>query len=260
MQEVDRYNPDLVIFHVFADNDFGDILRNRLFSLDANGNLVSTNYEKKLDPLFLADNRNNIMSYISELFIVRAMNKVVLAVFEQPEQPEQRREELVNQLQEVAEEEYLVYKHSQPQKFSHFEDHYDIDVALNPDGESAKVKLALMEGILNKANILARNKGIEFLVLIQPSVVDMTEDNWTLNYNYLQKFPGYNSRNLSDAVASICVSNNINSVNLFALFSANNPEELFFRGGNNHWTDQGQNLAAKETARYLIDHSMIKKK
>jgi len=40
----------------------------------------------------------------------------------------------------------------------------------------------------------------------------------------------------------------------------NGPEDLFFRAGDNHWTDRGQRLAAKETARDISDHSMIKNK
>lgn len=35
--EIELYEPDIVIFHVYADNDLGDIVRNRLFELDALG-------------------------------------------------------------------------------------------------------------------------------------------------------------------------------------------------------------------------------
>jgi len=42
--EADLYHPNLVIFSIFADNDFGDILRNRIFDLDENGELINSEY------------------------------------------------------------------------------------------------------------------------------------------------------------------------------------------------------------------------
>ena len=38
--ELPRFEPDLVILSVFADNDVGDLIRNKLFRLDATGRLV----------------------------------------------------------------------------------------------------------------------------------------------------------------------------------------------------------------------------
>jgi len=250
-KEANIYKPDLVIFHIFADNDFGDIIRNRLFELDVNGNLRETGYIRTIDEYLAANKHQKLTDFISSLLIVRVANKFVslLKVNEKAER--------LNILQNSTVKEFLVYKESQPRKFSHFSDHYDIDIAFDPDKESSKTKIKLMEAVLRTANIIAGSKGIKLLVLIQPSVIDLTKNKSVLNYEYLQKYPGYRRANLTDAIKNICIANNIHFINLFDVFMRNNPENLFFAG--DHWNDQGQDIAAKETASYITSQMMPEK-
>jgi hypothetical protein len=271
-KEADKYRPNLVIFHIFADNDFGDIIRNRLFNLDTNGNLIGTNYKKTIDAHLLASERRKQKMFMSQLLIVRATKKIISSFAkgnsneetkdmnkEKKVLSEQSKEKKVQQLQEDVKAEYLVYKETKPKHYSHFGDHYDIDVALHPDQQSSKTKIRLMTEVLKEANNLARVKGINFLVLIQPSVIDLTKDNAVLNYEFLQRYPNYKRTNLTDAVEGICVLHGIHSINLFNVFMENSPEDLFFRARDDHWNDQGQKLSAIETARYIAHHSMIEK-
>jgi len=257
-KEADKYRPNLVIFHVFADNDFGDIVRNRLFSLDMSGNLISTAHRKTIDGHLL---RENYKFYLSQLLIVRAMKRITsFFIKEEFLSKEEKCRRAVHRLQEKIEEEYLVYKESLPKQFSHFRDSYDIDIALHPDQESSKTKIQLMSEVLKKAKNLAIAKGIKFLLIIQPSVIDLTKDNSVLNYEYLlQKYPNYKRTNLTGEVEKICAFHNIHCINFFDVFLENNPEELYFRAGDNHWNDQGQKIAAKETAHYIIQNSMLEK-
>jgi len=248
-KEADIYKPDLVIFEVFADNDFGDIVRNRLVELDANGNLVETEYERTADQDQV---QNDIRSLILELLIVRATQKLVkLMTGIDP------REEIYNTLQSVTDREYSVYKESQPREFSHFADHYDIDVAVDPDAESSKTKIGLMEAVLRRSKIISASKGVEFLVVIQPSLLDLTRHDTVLNYEYLQKKSSkYRRTNLTDAVENICLRNNIHFVNLFDVFMRNNPDTLFSLD-KDHWDDQGQDIAAKETASFITSQKLL---
>lgn len=57
-------------------------------------------------------------------------------------------------------------------------DHYDVDVALDSERDSSKTKIRLMEEVLKEASNVARKKNIKFLVLIQPSVIDLTVDDF----------------------------------------------------------------------------------
>ena len=248
-KEADIYKPDLVIFEVFADNDFGDIVRNRLVELDANGNLVETEYERTADQDQVQD---DIRSLILELLIVRATQKLVkLIAGIDP------REEIYNTLQSVTDREYSVYKESQPREFSHFADHYDIDVAVDPDAESSKTKIGLMEAVLRRSKIISASKGVEFLVVIQPSLLDLTRHDTVLNYEYLQKKSSkYRRTNLTDAVENICLRNNIHFVNLFDVFMRSNPDTLFSLD-KDHWDDQGQDIAAKETASFITSQKLL---
>lgn len=250
-QEADRYNPDLVIFHIFADNDFGDILRNRLFHLDADHNLLETNHGRtSADTLFDRKPRN----FVSSLLIVRAaktLPREIRSFFGH------EKEDRFSLLMNHAEEEFSAYQGVQDGLYYHFFDHYDIDLALDPDMESSRIKAELMEAILRTANNLARSKSIEFLVVIQPSVIDSTIGNAVLDYEFMQKNPKYRRKHLSDTVENICIENRIECINFYEVFMRNNPETLFFKGENDHWNDRGQDVAAKETAAYITGRNIL---
>ena len=217
--------------------------------MDANGNLVETEYERTADQDQVQD---DIRSLILELLIVRATRKLVkLITGIDP------REEIYNSLQSVTDREYSVYKESQPREFSHFADHYDIDVAVDPDAESSKTKIGLMEAVLRRSKIISASKGVEFLVVIQPSLLDLTRHNTVFNYEYLQKKSSkYRRTNLTDAVENICLRNNIHFVNLFDVFMRNKPDTLFSLD-KDHWDDQGQDIAAKETASFITSQKLL---
>ena len=258
INEAKRYHPDLVIFHVFADNDFGDILRNRLFDLDENGELINSDYNPTIDEFNSQRRKAFFRKYIlSNSLTLRA----ILKLFGSSQIESKVMQNKLNQeeyLQKLAEEDYSTYKESMPRKEGAFSwDYYDIDIALNPEQESSKIKIKLMEEVLKKANNFARSKNIEFLVLIQPSVIDLTKKNSLLSYEYLQKFPHYQKNNLTGAVERICISNNINYINLFDIFKNNNPDKLYFRANNNHWNDKGQDIAAQETASFVLNRHML---
>jgi len=249
-KEASTYHPDLVIFHIYADNDFGDIVRNRLFDVDPNGDIIKTVHERAVDPELTP-------RPISNLLIVRAVQRVLRSLRGSEEIP--GKDETYDGFKEATEEEYLLYKELQPQKYSHFADHYDTDIALDPDAESSEAKIRLMEAIVKKAKAVATARGIGFLVLIQPSVVDMTEHNYLLNYEYLQKkSPKYRRSNQTDAVKSICIRQGVHFVNLFDVFMRSNPESLFFKNPmDDHWNDRGQDVAARETAAFINNQRLL---
>lgn len=257
-KEVDMYNPDLVIFHIFADNDFGDIIRNRLFALDSGGQLTETNFKIETEERLQESpvQKFSFRNIVSSLFLVRSARNVINQLL--PNKNKALNNDWIQKHISINEAEYSVYQQEKPKKYSHFADHYDLDVAIFPDAESTTTKKKLMEAILKKAKKIADAKSVGFLVLIQPSVIDLTE-NFVASYKDLEKYPGYKKRNLTDAVNNICVINNIHKVNLFNVFLKNNPQELFLGGGNNHWNNRGQDIAAKEVASYLLTYLIVKK-
>jgi hypothetical protein len=245
---VDAYHPNLVIFVVFADNDFGDLIRNRLFELDSSGRLVETGFKTTIDqelqpPL--------IQKIISNSLLLSSLIELSGRIT-QRHQPS----ELENLLT-VSEQEYKIYTAHRPRYFSTFADHYDVDLALFPTSAAAKTKVGLMNAVLRRSREFADSKRVEFMIVIEPSAKDLTT-NPELNYRQFSAYPEYRRNTLSSLVEQICVANRIPYVNLYDPFLKNNAEKLYFRDFNNHWNDAGQDLAAQEAAKFIIAQFLAK--
>jgi len=240
MHEAETYRPDIVIFSVCADNDFGDIIRNRLFELDSSGSLVTPHF------------RSNLRTFLSSLLITKAAQKMFRKVTREDKNKDKKqdRKEKLTRLLDVSESEYSVYRQSEPRTFSHFADHYDIDIALYPESEASTTKIKLMKAVLCKAKQFADAKKIEFIVLIIPSSKDLTT-NSEPNYEDFLEYPKYKRDNLTSAVDHICTENNIHRVNLFHVFLENDPQDLHFKKNDYHWNDAGQDVAAQEMAFFM---------
>ena len=66
------YKPHLVIFNIFADNDFGDLIRNRHFELDSSNELRKTDFTNTVDVCLVGDNHHKVSDILSRLLIFRA--------------------------------------------------------------------------------------------------------------------------------------------------------------------------------------------
>ena len=134
----------------------------------------------------------------------------------------------VEGLRSRCEAEFAIYHDRKPRAFSHFDDHYDLDLALDPDSDAGQIKVRLMGAVLKKAREVSASKGIEFVVVIQPSQRDLTRND-ILNYNDFARYPNYRPSNLSGAVEDICRRNDLDCINLFPIFQKNDPASLFFK-------------------------------
>jgi lysophospholipase L1-like esterase len=250
-RDVVELEPDVVVFHVFADNDFGDLIRNRLFDLDPSGNLVLTEHERTVDGHLIPANDK---SFLSALLIVRAAGRLRNTIWPGDGEYGVGRintgEKMLEYLLEESARQYAVYESSGPGQYSHFADLYDADVAVRPRSESATAKIRLMDAVLRKASETVRSAGAKFFVVIQPSQIDLTK-NSMLSYEDLGKHPDYRPDNLSRAVENILARRRIDGISLFHAFSARSTEDLYFKGDDDHWNDAGQSLAARLTAERL---------
>ena len=244
-KDAERYRPDLVIFHIFADNDFGELFRNRLFAIDPQGRLVESSHPRTIDQLI--EQNSGFKGWVNSLLLIKAIGKIFKAV-KKDDVPE----DLIRQYLEAGAGEYAVYRQAGSRRFSHFEDHYDLDMALFPQGAAAQAKVQLLEAVLKEAQAVAGAREIKFAVLVQPSVIDLTE-NFRVSYEHFRQYPEYRRKNLTDAVKNICLGNDIPMFNLYDVFVKNDPDSLYFLAPNNHWNDAGQDLAARETAMYIHD-------
>lgn len=259
--EADIYKPDIVVFHVFADNDFGDLIRNQLFTIDTSGSLIKV----ASDPVNTVSEHDNVPSNLallwselskklSALMIVRSVKewkKMLGLKLGVQNRSKHTAEEQFQKIVTASKKDYKSYKEGKRTGG----DHYDIDIALHPENESSKVQMSLMNKVLGKSKIVADSKNIQFMVLIQPSSRDLST-NLKLNYKYFTKFPNYKRSSLTDAVNKVCTHNDISCLNLFDIFSRSNPDAIYFKDGNDHWNDAGQEIAAKETAKYIYKNML----
>jgi len=255
------YHPDVVVFHVFADNDFGDIVRNRLFELDADGSLRRTEFEATRDRWLASPRWAYARRLVGSLLTVRAASRA-LGLREPGSGEEPPREDEVRRgddawfgqtIRTLVADEYRVYAEGRPRSFSHFADHYDFDLATDPAAESSTVKRALMSEILARVDSLTRAEGIELVVLVQPSVIDVAPDNQWYAPAVRDASAAYRPTNLTDEVERICEERGLRCIDLFEPFLSNDPGSLYF-DSDDHWNDRGQDLAAEITAQYLLDH------
>jgi len=241
-----KYKPDLVVFHVLADNDFGDIVRNRLFTLDSQNELARTTFRPTIDDAF--------ESRLPRLLLARAGHRLInllTGTASAPLEAIRPPDVTLSVLAEVTEAENAIYRRGAPRAFSHFADHYDIDISLQPRGDSSQIKMALMEGVLRRAKEIATEKHTNFLVLIQPSPVDLIKRRDVLSSFHLSRFPEYRPDRLSTIIDTICAEYGIDRVNLYPIFSLNNPDSLSFKKDVDHWNDAGQDLAARVAAQHI---------
>ena len=256
--EVDLYRPDIVILQVFTDNDFGDIVRNRLFEIDASGALVESNLPRDLTPWERHElGETFLQKYLAPFHLTLAADRLAKRLGLQPEKQEVPLNPADSEswLEQLLAEEFAVYAEGAPRHYSHFADHYDWDLAVHPGSTPSRVKAKLMLGLLAGVRDFLMARGIRLLVLILPSPRDLTT-NQPLNHRVLARHPDYRPQNLTSAVVKICEALELQCLDLFDEYATNNPNELYFRGENNHWNDAGQALAARLTADYLYQQSL----
>jgi hypothetical protein len=253
-QEAKGLKPDLVIFHVFADNDFDDIIRNRLFEI-VNSELVPSGQPLVEDSYI--DSEPSLRIVRMALRLRRALIQKVIGSVDGPIiprdqrglSPDERSSKIVVDLLRQRREEYEVYQTGAPRRFSYLSDEYDIDVALKPDSMSARTKVELMESVLEEVWALSRADEIPLMVLIQPSVSDLTSLR-PIHATHLKIYPEYDPKRLTSLVEDICKRNGIPVLNLYDIFASHDPDRLYF-SQDVHWNDAGQDLAASFTADYI---------
>ncbi len=257
--DLERYAPDVVIFHIFTENDFGDIVRNRLFELDADGQLVATGHEVTPDARMptswwsrpVGELLSHSMISIFATSFTRARARAVNPHPELDHDPSGFVEKRLAQ----HEREFEVYRARAPRKYSMFSDHYEADVAFAPERESSRTKRALLAAVLTRAKEVAAERSVPFLVVIQPASRDLTT-NLPNHHEALAGVEGYDRRRLDRWVAEICDEAGIEAINLFDVFEATgDPNSLYFATPDPHWNEAGQ-LAAAEALAPLVEEAL----
>ena len=127
-----------------------------------------------------------------------------------------------------CEAEFAIYHDRKPRAFSHFDHHYDLDLALDPEYRSRPSQGPAHGCGVERSERGSRLERDRILVVIQPSQRDLTRND-ILNYNDFARYPNYRPSYLSGAVEDICRRNDLECINLFPIFQKNDPASLFFK-------------------------------
>lgn len=252
-KEKENIKPDIVILNIFADNDYGDLLRNRLIRLNDHDELEFLTSKKPMDPIFDTSKKNEHKWYHLRMKdAIRKLRDDYIG------NPSLLPENIIHTYSRVCNEEYEDYQNNSDKIYSNFADHYDMDIAVNPKSESSTLKIKLMKAVVKKFNDYAKENSIEFMIQVQPSSIDITK-NFIINYeDILKRFPEYKNDNLTTILHEICLKNEIKVVNLYDSFINANPSTYYFIDKDSHWNDFGQDTAAKITSTYLLKEIISK--
>ncbi len=245
-REANQFNPDDVVFVIFGHNDFGDLIRNRLFMLDADSNLRLTRHPREMDPLL---RKPGFFDHIRIFDMVSFMrDKLGL---NDPHDSQQVSDLTIAQYEKLCAEQFYNYQAGGPNIYSHFFDNYDIDVSTRPSAESSKVKIRLMAEVMRRIREVALKHGIRLWFVALPSAIDVTE-NRPISSADLERFPEYHPQNLTEPIVTAGKALEVPTLDLYALFREKESSGLYFSGEfNDHWTDYGQDLAARSTAEMI---------
>lgn len=239
--------PDLAVLVVFAGNDWGDLLRNKLFRLAEQGELEPHAPE-------LADSVQGAFWRAQLPLVARLSMKALSALTTDRLEPHAQVD--ADLARSIAEYEDWVVE-GNPLVESLLADHYDADLSLRPESDSARFKVALMEAVLERIRATAEAAEVPLFVVIVPSPVDACED-YDLGRVDATRYPDYRPTALTDALEGILARRAIHGLDLWGAFTAGDANALYFHGGDNHWNDAGQALAAELAARSILARELLR--
>jgi hypothetical protein len=258
--ELARLKPALVVVVVFADNDFGDLIRNRIYGLNARGDLELNRYQ--LAPEMRARlQRASHPRGLARLQLARYASRLLQLI----------RVRRIGQSSTGKAgwlSEYFDYSLARSQSdfrdymadtevhiaADPFEDPYDADIAVHPDWPSSRYKAALMEKVLVRLRDTVATRSVPLLLVILPAAIDAC-DHYELQVNS-REYPQYDRTRLSALVEQIAARNGILHLNLWDAFHGDGVC-YYFHGGDNHWNDAGQAKAAQLLSDLIVRRGLL---
>lgn len=257
-EELPRLHPDLAVVAVYSGNDFGDLVRDQLFSLGPGGTLQQN--EVSIAPamrwsFWLARYAPLSFKFVQKRLV--AAWRRVDSLWVQKESQDAWLAGFIHRSLETQREQYRRYVlQGDAYVDSLLGDPYDADIALTPRSESAQYKLRLMDLVIGRIQQTARSDGVPWLLLIIPSPIDVCNHH-DLGQVDQRAYPEYRRDTLTGRLEEIARRRHIPFVNLFGPFRGSEPEHLYFRGNNNHWNDAGQRLAASIVADFVVTEGIL---
>lgn len=246
--ELGMLRPDLVIVAVFAGNDYGDLVRNKMFRLGAGGELLENHWQlaPQVRLWFELSQRESILKRAIRSALGRGSSAAHVAA-------QVTGSEF---LLAEAEREYrgFVLERNDVVTNTHV-DYYSADVSLTPGSASARYKTELMRAVLQRIRDSAARAGVPLAFLFIPHPSDLSEsDAWGMGDR--RRYPGYDGRNQIAPLEATATSLRVPFLSLYDLYRSRDAGQLYLRGGDDHWNSAGQRLAAGALANMLVQNGV----
>lgn len=251
--ELPKLHPDLAIVAIFAGNDYGDLMRDKMFRLGSDGRLIENQWQ--LDPSI----RSSFERSQRESILKRALRNVLGSLRPPPGRnghPDMDDQTNIEFLLKEAEREYrsFIVEGNSIVTNTHV-DYYSADVSLTPRGESARYKIALMRAVMRRIRDVAQQNGTPLAFLFIPHPSDVTDhyDSWLIDR---KRFPDYDGRNQIAPLEETARTLRVPFVSLYDIYRQHDANALYFHD-DDHWNAAGQRIAAEVMADYLLGYNLL---
>lgn len=254
--ELPALRPDLVVVALYAGNDFGDLMRNKLYRLSAGGGLSenrAVSLHESYSRRVALGRQESILKKISRDAIGAVRRRAEAAAAEGPETRRARLEAWREQM--VAEYRQFVVQGDNVVR-ELLSDPYNADVSLTPDSESARYKVAVMRQVLARMGRAAAAQGVPLAFMLIPSPIDAADAHDSGEVDRA-RYPAYRRSALTDILEEICRAHGLAAVNLFGPFWERRAQGLYFKGGDDHWNAAGQDLAADLASEFIVARGFL---
>jgi len=246
-RELVQLDLSAVVLVLCAHNDFGDLMRNKLFRLNG------TQLERC---------RPTVAAHLVDDFAERAeraqwfaLRRAFAFLADRSAAPATQAPDpsaaplLIQQYLVAGEREYedfLVFGNLEVVSF--FQDYYDADVAIEPERPPAQATLALLGAVLAQIARVCEQAGVPLLALVVPSAVDL-DPGFRIRVDP-ERWPSYDPARLAGELTRLCAAARIEALDLTSSFQAD-PAAMFVGADDFHWTAAGQDRAAEAASEAL---------
>ena len=254
--ELPVLQPNLVIVAIYAGNDFGDPIRDKLYRLSSDGSLQD-------NPSWYLDNdlETDMKRSRNEPILRKIVRAARLRLFGSTGNAfaighEARRARVDADLEQGNNEyrQYVIEGDNAVHDL--YQDPYSADVSLTPTSESARYKIAVMEQIMRRMGEVAAKNNTTLVFVLIPASIDVAVEHESGEVDPV-KYPEYKRSTLTDILEQICQRNGFHAVNLFDPFWQRRADDLYLKGWDDHWNPRGQAYAAELVSEFLTAQKLV---
>ncbi|RIL06863.1 MAG: hypothetical protein DCC71_05190 [Proteobacteria bacterium] len=255
-EELGWLDADLVVVSIYAGNDFGDLVRNKLYRLAPDGTLRDNAY-------VLDDEIRLRMTLARSEPILRRVLRELAAGLRRRGAPagapsDAERAAKVERYLAQVQAEYREFVEAGDDVVRELlSDPYNADVTLLPDSDSARYKLRMMQAVMERMAAVADAQRVPLFFVFVPHAIDVVShhDSGLVD---AAKYPQYRPNGATDALGAIAQRIGRPHLDLFAPFRAHGADALYFDGLDDHWNDAGQALAARLAAEAIVADGLLR--